>query len=147
MRKRYLSLLLLPVMITGCSKPLALEFVPFSSFIDEKEVKKDEDNDIYYSKKVFLEDVLERFNDISWPQVQDDYNEVLKKMDERIELAESEIEVQPNPKRVGRIYKESPISIPKQESKKVEVQHISEEVHNYNPMSNKSKDTEKGRNI
>ena len=51
MRKRYLSLLLLPVMITGCSKPLALEFVPFSSFIDEKEVKKDEDNDIYYSKK------------------------------------------------------------------------------------------------
>ena len=51
MSKRYLSLLIFPFILAGCSKPLELKFVPFSSYIDIKEVKKDEDNDIYYSKK------------------------------------------------------------------------------------------------
>ena len=51
MKKRYLSLLCLPVVLVGCSKPLPLEFVSFTDFLEPVEVKKDEDNDFYYSKK------------------------------------------------------------------------------------------------
>jgi len=95
--------------------------------------------------------VVERFTDISLPRERVMYEKVSKEMDERIELKYSEIEVQANPKRVGRMYKETPILIPEQESKKVEVQHISEEEYRYNPFykhgNNQSKDGEKGRGV
>ena len=89
--------------------------------------------------------VLERFSDISAPQIQDDYTRVLKEKDEKFELAHSEMEVQPNEKRMGRLYQEAPISIAKQASNKIEVQHISEEEYRNNPVMEKKKETDNGR--
>ena len=42
MNKKYLSLLLLPVLLTGCSGGIKLEFKPYSSFVPEQDLMKEE---------------------------------------------------------------------------------------------------------
>ena len=51
MKYKGLSLLFIPAMLVGCAKPLSLEFVPFTSFVDAKELMRDYDDEHFYSKK------------------------------------------------------------------------------------------------
>ncbi len=52
MNKKYISLLLLPVLLTGCSSSIKLKFVKYSTFVEEQELMRDvSDNDNYYCEK------------------------------------------------------------------------------------------------
>ena len=51
MKRRFLTLLILPIALTGCSKGLSLEYVPLSSFVEEQQMMRDIDGSSFYSKK------------------------------------------------------------------------------------------------
>ncbi len=51
MNKKYISLLLLPMLLTGCSNKIKLEFVSYSSFVEEQDLMVDRDDDYFYSQK------------------------------------------------------------------------------------------------
>ncbi len=51
MKKKLLSLVLIPALLTGCSNAIKLEFAPFSEYVAEQDLMRDLDNDFFYSKK------------------------------------------------------------------------------------------------
>jgi M6 family metalloprotease-like protein len=51
MNKKYISLLLLPVLLTGCSGSIKLEFKEYSSFVNKQELMRDEDKESYKCQK------------------------------------------------------------------------------------------------
>lgn len=53
MKSKYLSLLLLPLMLTSCNKPLALEFEPYSDkdYVEAKDLMIEEEGEYYIRKK------------------------------------------------------------------------------------------------
>ena len=63
MNKKYLSLLLLPCLLSGCSHGIKLKFVPYSSFVPEQDLMKEDTTPITYRKGTInsLSDFLEDF--------------------------------------------------------------------------------------
>ena len=51
MKKKLFSLSLIPLLLTGCSNAIKLEFVPFSDFIESQDLMRDVDNEYFYSHK------------------------------------------------------------------------------------------------
>ena len=51
MKVRHLSFLLIPLLLVNCAKPLTLEFVPFTSFVEAKELMRDYEDSSFASKK------------------------------------------------------------------------------------------------
>lgn len=63
MNKKYISLLLLPVLLTGCSGGIKLEFKPYSSFAPEQDLMKEDTTPVNYKNGTInsLEDMLSDF--------------------------------------------------------------------------------------
>ena len=63
MNKKYISLLLLPVLLTGCSGGIKLEFKQYSSFVPEQDLMKEDTTPVNYKNGTInsLEDMLSDF--------------------------------------------------------------------------------------
>ncbi len=51
MKKRYLSLFVLPICLTSCNQAIPLVFAPFSNYVDAQELRVDSDNEYFYQLK------------------------------------------------------------------------------------------------
>ena len=51
MKKRLLSFLLIPMLLTGCSSNLKLQFVPLKSYVEAKDLMRNYEDEYLYSKK------------------------------------------------------------------------------------------------
>ena len=51
MKKKYFSLLILPCLLTSCKQSIKLEFKPFSSYVEEKDLMRDFENNYFISQK------------------------------------------------------------------------------------------------
>lgn len=51
MKKKSLSIFLLPFLLASCKGVLELKFVPYTSYVPEQDLMRDLDNDFFYSKK------------------------------------------------------------------------------------------------
>ena len=51
MNKKYISFLILPCLLSACSTGIKLKYVPYSSFVEAKELMRDEENEYFKSQK------------------------------------------------------------------------------------------------
>ncbi len=51
MNKKYISLLLIPTLLSGCSSAIKLKFVPYSTYVEEHDYMIDDENDYFKREK------------------------------------------------------------------------------------------------